>query len=129
MDAFSTPENIRFSFGGDGLVRKCILNSLNFREQMKKELILFLMKRYFTSSPENIGLMRIFRFDNENLNRINSGFSLDFDNIKFVKSDAPLSLRGPELNINLLSSSFELEWNEGDFRHAQQYFLERSDNQ
>jgi hypothetical protein len=127
MDALIIPEDIRFSFGGAG-AKEIYIEQLQFSRADENGLQNILDEKYYTSTPDNIGLVRIFRFDSENLNKINSGFSVNFENVKFVKSDAPLSLRAPELNINLLSSSFELEWNEGDFRHAQQYLLERSDN-
>lgn len=46
--------------------------------------------------------------------------------LQYVKSDAPILARAPELNITLLSNSYELEWSGGDYKQAVSYILERS---
>lgn len=50
----------------------------------------------------------------------------EFSNLRFVKSDAPLFARSPELNIRLLGGSYELEWGGGDYKQALYYILEKS---
>jgi hypothetical protein len=127
IDALARPENIKLSFSSSGS-KEFYIDQLKFSSADETGTARILEGMDYTSPPDGIRLIRIFRFDNENLARMTGDLSLDFNNIKFVRSDAPLSLRAPELNINLLSSSFELEWNEGDFRYAQQYILERSEN-
>jgi hypothetical protein len=127
IDVHFQPEKLKFSFGGTDS-KEYFLDQLKFSGADENGILRIMEGRYHNSPPDNISLMRIYRFDNENMNRISGDLTVEYDNIKFVRSDAPLTLRAPELNINLLSSSFELEWNEGDFRQAQQYVLERSDN-
>jgi hypothetical protein len=125
-DVYFKPADLKFSFGGEGS-KEFILEQLKFSAADEAGITRIMEGRNFNTPPDDIKLINIFRFDNENLKESNGNFSVAYNNIKFVKSDAPLSLRAPELNINLLSSSFELEWNEGDFRQAQQYVLERSE--
>jgi hypothetical protein len=46
--------------------------------------------------------------------------------IELVKSDAPIFAKAPELNIRILSNSYELEWTGGDYKQADHYELEKS---
>jgi hypothetical protein len=127
IDQFIKPENIRFTFGGENS-KEYYLDQLKFSGADEAGVMKIIDGMHFTTSPDDIDLIRIFRFDNDNISKGSGNFSLSYNNLKFVKSDAPLTLRAPELNINVLSSSFELEWNEGDYKQAQQYVLERSEN-
>jgi hypothetical protein len=58
--------------------------------------------------------------------RENRNIKLEFSNLLFVRSDAPLFARSPELNIKVLGNSYELEWKGGDYKQAQYYILEKS---
>ncbi len=68
-----------------------------------------------------------YKFDSQNeFVAENKNVKLEFSNIKFIKSDAPIFARSPELNIRLLGNSYELEWKGGDYKQAQYYFVEKS---
>jgi len=67
-----------------------------------------------------------FKFDSQDEFPANENIECEFSNIKLVKSDAPLFMRSPELNITPLGNSYELEWKGGDYRQAQYYILEKS---
>jgi len=78
-------------------------------------------------SSDSSSLAAIYKFDSSNeFLTENKNIKLEFSNIKFVKSDAPLFARSPELNITILGNSYELEWKGGDYKQAQNYILEKS---
>ena len=78
-------------------------------------------------SSDSSSLAAIYKFDSSNEFLTESkNVKLEFSNIKFVKSDAPLFAKSPELNIVLLGNSYELEWKGGDYKQAQNYILEKS---
>jgi hypothetical protein len=52
--------------------------------------------------------------------------NIEFSNMSLVRSDAPIVPRAPELNVRILSHSFQLEWTGGDYKHADRYILEKS---
>lgn len=119
--------DISFLFGGSDS-KEFFIDQLKFSKAESDKLPLILSDRNFLTPPSGTEIIRIFSFDNDNLVNGSSGNKVEFRNLKFVKSDAPLGLRSPELNINILSSSFELEWSGGDYKQSQSYFLERSEN-
>ncbi len=46
-------------------------------------------------------------------------------NIKFLKSNAPIFTRAPELNISLHTGSVEIFWLGGDYKNAEKYEVQR----
>jgi hypothetical protein len=78
-------------------------------------------------NSDSSSLAAIYKFDSSNeFLTENKNVKLEFSNIKFIKSDAPLFAKSPELNITLRGNSYELEWKGGDYRQAQYYILEKS---
>ena len=68
-----------------------------------------------------------FKFDKiDALEALKNTMDFDYSDVQLVKSDAPLFAKAPELNINMLSSSYELEWGGGDYKQANFYVLEKS---
>ncbi len=64
--------------------------------------------------------------DIEELSNLKSILDLNSEGIQLVNSDAPIFAKAPELNIKMLSNSYELEWNGGDYKQADYYVLEKS---
>ncbi len=80
---------------------------------------------HFNSDSSSI--IANYKFDSQNeFDSENKNVELEFSDIKFSKSDAPIFARSPELNIRLLGISYELEWKGGDYKQAQYYFVEKS---
>jgi len=80
---------------------------------------------HFNSDSSSI--IANYKFDSQNeFDSENKNVELEFSDIKFSKSDAPIFARSPELNIKLLGISYELEWKGGDYKQAQYYFVEKS---
>ena len=86
-------------------------------------------RNYLNFISDSSNVLQQFSFDNpDDFVAMKSRLNIISNNLQFVKSDAPIFARAPELNINLLSSSYELKWEGGDFKQAQSYILEKSTN-
>ena len=64
--------------------------------------------------------------DIEQLSDLKGLLDINTDGIQLVNSDAPIFAKAPELNIKMLSNSYELEWKGGDYKQADYYVLEKS---
>lgn len=91
--------------------------------------IAFPNKNYLNFVSDSSRVLYQINFDNENeLEFAKERINLSYNSIEFVKSDAPIFARAPELNVNLLGNSYELTWSGGDYKQAQSYILEKSIN-
>lgn len=97
---------------------------INYDNDIEKS---FLNRSYLDFIVENSSLINTIRFDDQKeLSAEYRSLNIKNSRLRFVRSDAPLFARAPELNINLLSNSYELEWSGGDYKHAENYMLEKS---
>lgn len=70
-----------------------------------------------------------FNFDDmQAVTRKRNNIYVSFNNIDLTRSDAPIFARSPELNVTVIQSMYQLEWYGGDYRQAQRYVLEKSQN-
>ena len=67
-----------------------------------------------------------FGFNESDINKLVQNQIISFNNVLLTNSDAPIFLRAPGLNINVLANYYELEWSGGDFKNAKYYIVERS---
>lgn len=65
-------------------------------------------------------------FSEAELNKFKAGKKISYEQIKLVKSDAPIFPRAPKVNVNLMNNYFEVEWNGGSFSDADYYVLEKA---
>ena len=79
----------------------------------------------FTADSSRV-LARLKVDDLEQLSNLNGILNLNTEGIQLVNSDAPIFAKAPELNIKMLSNSYELEWSGGDYKQAEYYVLEKS---
>lgn len=82
---------------------------------------------YFGSDSSSIAALYKFDSANEFITN-NKNVKIEYGDVKFVKSDAPIFAQTPKLNIRLHSSMYELEWSGGDYKQAISYVLEKSMN-
>lgn len=81
--------------------------------------------KYFISDSSRV--LAQFNFDNNNVPRSVQGVvEIQALNTQLIKSDAPIFARAPELNVTVLSNSYELTWSGGDYRQTESYVLEKS---
>lgn len=81
------------------------------------------------SVPNNSALLAKFPFDNER--RLKSGYENEYaaawvSNVLYVKSDAPIFSRAPEINAALIGGKFSIDWEDNESDLASMYILERS---
>jgi Secretion system C-terminal sorting domain len=79
----------------------------------------------FTADSSKV-LARIKVDDISELSNLQGILELNISGVQIVNSDAPIFAKAPELNIKMLSSSYELEWKGGDYKQADYYILEKS---
>ena len=76
---------------------------------------------------DSSSVMSQFDFDNsDNLNSGNDKMNISSIGIQYIKSNAPIFTRAPELNLLPLNSAYQLEWSGGDFKQANYYVLQKS---
>lgn len=84
---------------------------------------------YINSIPNNSSLLAEFPFDNER--RLKSGYENEYaaawiNKVNYVKSDAPIFSRAPEINAALTGGKFSIGWKGNESEQASMYVLERS---
>ena len=78
-------------------------------------------------SADSSTVLARFKVDDlDALSNLKNKIDLNTSGIQLVNSDAPIFAKAPELNIKMLSNSYELEWNGGDYKQADFYVLEKS---
>jgi hypothetical protein len=103
-----------------------VFRTIAFNNNIK---VSFLNKNYLNFMADSSRVLYQLNFDNENeLYQAKDRIGLSYSAIDFVKSDAPIFARAPEININILGNSYELTWSGGDYKQAQSYVLEKSVN-
>ena len=79
----------------------------------------------FTADSSTV-LARFKVDDLDALSNLGNILNLNMSGLQLIKSDAPIFAKAPELNIKMLSNSYQLEWSGGDYRQADYYVLEKS---
>ena len=76
---------------------------------------------------DSSSVLAMFKIDDiEELSNLNGTLDINTNGVQLVNSDAPIFAKAPELNIKMLSNSYELEWSGGDYKQADYYVLEKS---
>ncbi len=52
--------------------------------------------------------------------------TISYEELRFVKSDAPIFPRSPQINVILSENYYEIQWEGGNYENADQYILERA---
>ncbi|HSP87074.1 MAG TPA: T9SS type A sorting domain-containing protein [Ignavibacteriaceae bacterium] len=119
--------NLRFIFENSTENKSYNLDLLRIIDLNNSVNLSFNNRHSINFNLDSSSLAGIYKFDSQNeLLTENKNLKLEFLNTKLIKSDAPIFARSPELNINLLGNSYELEWKGGDYKQAQYYILEKS---
>lgn len=120
-------KNFTLEFGNSNASNHFQIDQLRFINLGNSIEASFKSKNYKNFSADSSFIISQFDFDSQDeLSNKNENISITSNNLQFVKSDAPIFARAPELNIKILSQSNELEWSGGDFKQADMYILEKS---
>ena len=124
---FFEPDNANLTFGTTTSGKSFLMDLLRIEDFNNSVGFSFANSHSTVFSSDSSSLVAQYKFDSyDELNTENENVKLETSNLKFMKSDAPLFARAPELNINILGDSYELEWNGGDYKRAATYSLEKS---
>lgn len=127
LPAFLTGKNFIFEFGNSDAPNNFQIDQLRFINFGNSIETSFESKNYKNFRADSSFILSQFNFDNtDELSSKNENIVITANNLQYVKSNAPIFARAPELNIRILSQSYELEWSGGDFKQADMYILEKS---
>lgn len=121
--------NYEFSFNGDDDGKKFMIDLLRFIDLNNTIDVAFSNKNYNDFRADSSSVITAFKFDEPLLQFVEKdNYSIEFENLQYVKSTSPIFTRAPELNIDFLSNTYELIWTDGDYKQAENYILEKSIN-
>ena len=129
MPAFTKPSDLIFSFGNKSADNNFSMDLLRLVDLGNTVDVSFANRNYQDFIADSSSVIYQFSFDNTNaLNRQNDNLKTDAVNLQYVRSNAPIFARAPELNISINSDSYGLRWSGGDYRQADYYVLQKSSN-
>ncbi len=124
---FFEPDNINLAFENTNTGKSFLIDLLRIEDFNNTIDFSFANSHSTSFSSDSSSLVAQYKFDSyDELNTENENVKIETLNLRFTKSDAPIFERSPELNINVLGSSYELEWQGGDYKQASSYSLEKS---
>ncbi|MBZ0200570.1 MAG: T9SS type A sorting domain-containing protein, partial [Ignavibacteriaceae bacterium] len=89
----------------------------------------FSNKNFNNFNSDSSTVIAAFKFDDQLPQTIEKeNYSVKVENLQYIKSNAPIFARAPELNIDILTNAYELIWSGGDYKQADSYTLEKSMN-
>jgi hypothetical protein len=119
--------DLKFVFGNDAEVKSFMIDLLRIVDLNNSVRLSFTNRHSINFSSDSSSIAAVYKMDSSNeFLKENKSVKLEFSNVKFIKSDAPIFTKSPELNITLLGSTYLLEWKGGDYKQAQHYILEKS---
>ncbi|MFO7445067.1 MAG: hypothetical protein R6W90_01815, partial [Ignavibacteriaceae bacterium] len=126
LDEFLEPGDFIFKFAVDDQSKSYLVELLRFIDFNNSIESCFNNRNYLNFRSDSSYVITQLNFESGDEFINNRKAIVASNNLQYVRSDAPILARAPELNINLLSNSYELEWSGGDFKQAVSYILERS---
>lgn len=133
LNDFSKPEQYSLIFENNNLGERndkpFQIDLLRFINLGNSPEVAFSNKNYNDFLSDSSNVIYMFRFaDEQELQNSVNYFSTSYNNVMLVNSDAPIFARAPDLNISIMSNSYELSWSGGDYKQAEKYLLEKSPN-
>ncbi len=121
------PDNLIFNFGGKEYGKVFQLDLLRFIDLKNNIDASFTNRNYLNFNSDSSSVISQFAFDDREISASSEGnVVINPINLQYVKSDAPIFTRAPELNIVPLSGAYELDWSGGDYKQADHYVLQKS---
>lgn len=103
-----------------------VLRFIDFKGEIESS---FSNKNYLNFISGNSRVLYQYNFDNgDEIYNSADQLRAAFNSVNFVRSDAPIFTRAPEINIEPLGNVYELTWSGGDFNQAKTYILQKSVN-
>ncbi len=101
-----------------------VLRFIDFGDDIESS---FMNQNFLNFISGNSHVLNQYNFDKED-ELLNSGddTKINYNSVDFVRSDAPIFARAPEINLDVLGNAYELTWSGGDYKQARTYVLEKS---
>ncbi len=129
LPAFAKPEDLVFKFGSVSSPNNFAIDLLRMINLGNTIDVAFANRNYADFIADSSSVIYLFTFDNnDNLNVSNDNIKTEAVNLRYVRSNAPIFARAPELNISVLNNSYSLRWSGGDYQQAEYYILQKSSN-
>ena len=129
IPAFLLPADLRWIFENNTKNKSFqidILRFLDFNDDIESS---FINKNFLNFMSGNSRVIYQNNFDNEdNIYNAADESGISYHSVSFVRSDAPVFARAPEINIKPLGNMYELTWSGGDFKQARTYVIQKSVN-
>jgi len=126
--AFNSPGDIGFKFSVNEQGKSYQMDLLRIIDFNNVLDVAAANKSFINFKSDSSYVLCQLNFDQQDEVSPEGYYEVEKNNLQFVKSDAPIIARAPELNITLLNNAYELEWNGGDYQQAASYILEKSGN-
>jgi hypothetical protein len=127
-DNFNSADDIAFKFEVEEQGKSCQIDLLRFIDFNNSIEMSAANRSFLNFKADSSVVLAQLKFDQSDELNPGNYFKITGNNLQYIKSEAPIIARAPELNIVLLNSAYELEWNGGDYKQAVTYILEKSVN-
>ncbi len=128
LPAFILPKDLVFLFSNPDETKSFQIDLLRFVDLKNSIDVSFHNGNFNNFISDSSSVLAQFKFDQsgDQLKNPDANYDIYFSGVQFVRSDAPIFARAPELNINPLANSYELDWSGGDYKQADHYVLQKS---
>jgi hypothetical protein len=119
-------ENIVLHFENESINAEIILEQFRLIKIGQNTMAVERNKNYIEYTADKSELILQLNFNELELNDQLSRKTISFEKVRFVKSDAPLFPRSPEIKVKLSENYYEIQWKGGSYNDASKYILERA---
>lgn len=119
--------NIKIEFSNNLKEKSFQIDALRIFEYNEELDLIFRHKHFNPANSDKVKMLYQYSFDTleEGQLELEKRFR-KIEHGLIIKSDAPIFLRSPEINIRYLGNSTEIEWYAVDYQNAQSFVLEKS---
>ncbi len=118
--------NLGMHFQNEGTHGNFVIDQLRLVEIKGSASGLNTNRNYSEYSDDSSSVLLQFNFLEDELNSSLNRRESSHQELRLIKSDAPIFPRSPEVSVNLSSNFFEVEWSGGDVKNASYYVLEKA---
>lgn len=84
-------------------------------------------KIYSEFSDDSSQVILQLNFSESELNSLLNTKTISYQNVRMIRSDAPIFPRAPEINVRLMNNFYEIEWKGGSYKDARYYVVEKAE--
>ena len=119
-------ENLVLHFKDDKQNSEYLLDQLRVIKLAEINSAIERNKNYQDYNDSNSSVLLQINFTELGLHKLLNNKSVFFEKVKFVKSDAPIFPRSPEIDVKMSDNYYEIEWQGGNYKFASKYIVEKA---